>query len=102
MNDLVKMKDDKWLETDWVRGFASGTVAGIRTRRYHASLLTATNFPSRRVVLINCFDACVETAGGCFSLSSQSYNLDVVHPDGAARIEQFKADPWRLQAKSSN
>ena len=94
MNDLVKMKDDEWLETDGLGGFASGTVAGIRTRRYHALLLTATNPPSGRVVLVNGFDASVETAGGCFSLSSQSYNPDVVHPDGAARIEQFKADPW--------
>jgi predicted glycogen debranching enzyme len=94
MNDLVKMKDDEWLETDGLGGFASGTVAGIRTRRYHALLLTATNPPSGRVVLVNGFDASVETAGGCFSLSSQLYNPDVVHPDGAARIEQFKADPW--------
>ena len=94
MNDLNKMKDDEWLETDGLGGFVSGTVSGIRTRRYHAFLLTATNAPSGRVVLVNGFDACVETAGGCFSLSSQLYNPDVVHPDGAARIEQFKADPW--------
>ena len=66
MNDLVKMKDDEWLETDGLGGFASGTVAGIRTRRYHALLLTATNPPSGRVVLVNGFDAWVETAGGCF------------------------------------
>src|SRR5688500_6140646 len=50
--------------------------------------------PSGRVVLVNGFDASVETVGGCFSLSSQLYKPDVVHPDGAARIEQFKADPW--------
>jgi predicted glycogen debranching enzyme len=94
MNDLVKRKDDEWLETDGLGGFASGTVAGIRTRRYHALLLTATNPPSGRVVLVNGFNASVETAGGCFSLSSQLYNPDVVHPDGAARLEQFKAEPW--------
>jgi glycogen debranching enzyme len=35
--------DDRseWLETDGVGGFASSTVSGIRTRRYHARLLTA-------------------------------------------------------------
>jgi predicted glycogen debranching enzyme len=94
MNDPVKMKDDEWLETDGLGGFASGTVAGIRTRRYHALLLTATNPPSGRVVLVNGFDAWVETTGGRFSLSSQLYNPDVVHPDGVGRIEQFKLDPW--------
>ncbi|HTL30349.1 MAG TPA: glycogen debranching enzyme N-terminal domain-containing protein [Tepidisphaeraceae bacterium] len=29
----------EWLETDGLGGFASGTVGGIRTRRYHALLL---------------------------------------------------------------
>ena len=35
--------DDRteWLEADGLGGFASGTTAGIRTRRYHALLLTA-------------------------------------------------------------
>jgi predicted glycogen debranching enzyme len=32
----------EWLEADGLGGFASGTVSGIRTRRYHALLLTAT------------------------------------------------------------
>jgi glycogen debranching enzyme len=36
MTDLAKMKLDEWLEADGLGGFASGTVSGIRTRRYHA------------------------------------------------------------------
>src|SRR5262245_50259982 len=32
----------EWLEADGLGGFASGTVPGIRTRRYHALLLVAT------------------------------------------------------------
>jgi predicted glycogen debranching enzyme len=93
-NDLAKMKDDEWLEADGLGGFACGTVSGIRTRRYHALLLAATNPPSGRVALVNGFDAWVETEGGTFSLSSQLYNPDVMYPDGARRIEQFRADPW--------
>src|ERR1700761_9553417 len=30
----------EWLEVDGLGGFASGTTTGIRTRRYHALLLT--------------------------------------------------------------
>jgi predicted glycogen debranching enzyme len=91
---MTQMKNDEWLEADGLGGFASGTVSGIRTRRYHALLLAATKPPSGRVVLVNGFDAWVETEGGTFSLSSQLYNPDVMHPDGARRIEQFEADPW--------
>ena len=94
MSKISKMKNDEWLEADGLGGFASGTVSGIRTRRYHAFLLTATKPPSGRVVLVNGFDAWVETEGGTFALSSQLYNPDVMHPDGARRIEQFKANPW--------
>jgi predicted glycogen debranching enzyme len=94
MNDLATTKNDEWLEADGLGGFASGTVSGIRTRRYHALLLAAMNPPSGRVVLVNGLDAWVETAGGFFSLSSQLYHPDVMHPDGARRIEKFKADPW--------
>ena len=70
----------EWLEADGLGGFASGTVSGIRTRRYHALLLTATTPPAGRMVLVNGFDAWVETPDGTFAISSQRYAPDVVHP----------------------
>jgi predicted glycogen debranching enzyme len=85
---------DEWLEPDGLGGFASGTVSGIRTRRYHALLLTATTPPSGRVVLVNGCEAWLETPGGQCALTSQRYAPDVIHPDGAQRIEAFEPDPW--------
>jgi predicted glycogen debranching enzyme len=84
----------EWLESDGLGGFASSTAAGIRTRRYHALLLHARTPPTGRMVLVNGFDAEVETAAGRFALSAQRYAPDVVHPDGASRIESFGAEPW--------
>src|SRR5207247_24705 len=52
---------NEWLEADGLGGFASGTSTGIRTRRYHALLLTATTPPTGRMVLVNGFDAWIET-----------------------------------------
>jgi hypothetical protein len=65
--------DDRteWLEADGLGGFASGTISGVRTRRYHALLLAATTPPTGRVVLVNGFDAWVDTASGSFALSTQ-------------------------------
>ena len=85
---------DEWLEPDGLGGFASGTASGIRTRRYHALLLTATTPPTGRVVLVNGFDAWVETDAGTFALSSQRYDPGVLHPNGANRITAFTIDPW--------
>jgi len=84
----------EWIEADGLGGFASGTVSGVRSRRYHALLLTATTPPSGRVVLVNGFDAWVETPQGTFAISSQHYAPDVIHPDGWSRIESFEYEPW--------
>ena len=84
----------EWLETDGHGGFASGTVDGIRTRRYHSLLLTATNPPTGRMVLVNGFDAWIETPRGRFALTSQRYAPDVIHPDGARHLENFSSEPW--------
>jgi predicted glycogen debranching enzyme len=84
----------EWLEADGLGGFASGTLNGVRTRRYHALLLPALTPPTNRVVLVNGFDAWIETAAGRWALSSQRYGLDVIHPDGASRIMAFQAQPW--------
>ncbi|MCI0538689.1 MAG: glycogen debranching enzyme N-terminal domain-containing protein [Verrucomicrobiales bacterium] len=84
----------EWLEADGLGGFASGTSTGIRTRRYHALLLTATTPPTGRMVLVNGLDAWAETVNGSFSLSSQYYAPDVLGGDGAQRIEAFGWEPW--------
>ena len=84
----------EWLEADGLGGFASGTVSGERTRRYHALLLAATTPPTGRFVLVNGIEARVECAGQAFAISSQRYAPDVVHPDGAERIESFQPEPW--------
>jgi len=84
----------EWLEADGLGGFASGTTSGVRTRRYHALLLTAVTPPTGRFVLVNGFQAWVETPSGVFALSSQCYLPDVIHPDGVRRIDLFEIDPW--------
>jgi len=91
---LVPDRLAEWLETDGLGGFASGTVAGPRTRRYHALLLVATTAPTGRFVLVNGLDAWVDTEAGSFALSSQYYGPDVLHPDGGRRLEAFGVEPW--------
>ena len=84
----------EWLEADGLGGFASGTVEGPRTRRYHAVLLAATTPPTGRMALVNGFDATLETPAGRFALTSQRYFPGVTSPDGGRRIEAFESEPW--------
>jgi predicted glycogen debranching enzyme len=93
---MTCFEDDEreWLEPDGRGGFASGTVSGVRTRRYHALLLAATTPPTGRMVLVNGFDAWIDVGGCRVALSSQRYAPDVIAPDGATRIEAFTHEPW--------
>ena len=84
----------EWLEVDGHGGFASGTTAGVRARRYHALLLVATTPPTGRMVLVNGLDARVATPAGNFALSSQCYGPGILHPDGMKRVSNFEPDPW--------
>ena len=90
------LADDRseWLEADGRGGFANGTVCGIRTRRYHALLLTATTPPSGRMVLVNGFDAEIETDANATPISTQRYSPGVNSPNGAANLENFTTEPW--------
>ncbi len=93
-SEISNLQSQEWLETDGLGGFASGSATGIRTRRYHALLLTATTPPTGRLVLVNGLDAWIETPAGRFELTSQQYAPDVIGGSGAQHIEQFTAQPW--------
>lgn len=86
--------DAEWLEPDGHGGFASGTVGGERTRRYHALLLTATKPPTGRYALVQGFEAWVETDDARVALSTQRYMPDVVYPDCTSYLTAFDTTPW--------
>jgi hypothetical protein len=56
--------DLEWLEADGRGGFAMGTAAGVRTRRYHALLVAATTPPTGRVVLVSGVEVRLVTQAG--------------------------------------
>jgi predicted glycogen debranching enzyme len=89
-----EFQSSEWLEADGLGGFASGTVGGIRTRRYHALLLAAITPPAERMVLVNGFDADFESDEGRVALTTQRYLPGVDTPDGITRLEKFELDPW--------
>jgi glycogen debranching enzyme len=71
----------EWLETNGLGGFASSSIAGINTRRYHALLTAATKPPVGRMVLLS---KCEETwliNGERYELSANQYS-GAIHPRG--------------------
>jgi len=93
--NLGRALDLEWLETNGRGGFASGTVAGANTRRYHALLLIARTPPSERVVLVNHVEEWLDIDGQSFPLSTNLYR-DAVHPNGYEFCSSFAVNPWPI------
>ena len=53
LNDFEGAMRREWLVTNGVGGYASGTVAGVVTRRYHGLLVSSLPAPLGRMVMLN-------------------------------------------------
>jgi len=85
----------EWLETNGLGGFASSTIIGLNTRRYHGLLVAATNPPVGRVVLLSKFEETLFIEGQPFDLSANRYP-GTVHPQGLRYLKQFRLDPFSV------
>lgn len=79
----------EWLVTNGLGGYASGTVAGANTRRYHGLLVAALEPPLGRTVLVAGLDLRAEYQGRNHALSAHEYEGSTVHPDGFRHTEAF-------------
>jgi predicted glycogen debranching enzyme len=85
----------EWLETNGLGGFASSTIAGLNTRRYHGLLVAATKPPVGREVLLSKLEETLLLDGQRFDLSSNRYP-GVVHPQGFRYLTKFRLDPFPI------
>jgi predicted glycogen debranching enzyme len=92
-SDFNTSSSREWLETNGIGGYASSSVAGANTRRYHGLLVAATRPPLGRMVLLSKFEETVSIDGEQFELSCNQYP-GVVHPDGYKHLVSFRLDPF--------
>jgi predicted glycogen debranching enzyme len=98
--NLEEATKREWLETNGLGGFASSTVVGLNTRRYHALLTAATKPPVGRVVMLSKLEETLivvrgEEQGGeeRFELSANRYS-GAIHPQGFRYLKSFRLDPF--------
>jgi predicted glycogen debranching enzyme len=83
----------EWLETNGIGGFASSTITGLNTRRYHGLLVAAIIPPAARMVLVSKLEETLVVDGQRFELSVNQYP-GVVHPHGNQFQTDFRLDPF--------
>ena len=85
----------EWLETNGIGGYASGTVSGAHTRRYHGLLVAATEPPLGRAVLLSKLGETIVIDGQRFELSTNQYP-GRVYPSGYKHLKRFRLDPFPI------
>ena len=90
--DLAAAESREWLCTNGIGGFASGTVAGPLTRRYHGLLVGALTPPVGRTLLVAKIDETVAYAGAQVELAANRWASGTVAPEGYRHIESFRLD----------
>ncbi|HEY7516718.1 MAG TPA: amylo-alpha-1,6-glucosidase [Methylomirabilota bacterium] len=90
--DLAGAERREWLCVNGIGGFASGTIAGTQTRRYHGLLVAALNPPLGRTLLATAAHETVTYGEAEYALASARWASGVVDPAGYRLIERFRLD----------
>ncbi len=97
--DLLLSRE--WLITNSLGGYASGTIGGANTRRFHGFLIAALPAPLGRTMMFNHLEEVLEGPGDlCWRLSGDEHGArDVIFPEDGI-LEEFAAENgkpvWRF------
>jgi predicted glycogen debranching enzyme len=91
--DLDRLVNLEWLETNGLGGFASSSLAGMNTRRYHGLLTAATHPPVGRMVLLSKLEETLIIGGKRFELSCNQYP-GAIYPSGFKYLREFRQHPF--------
>lgn len=91
--DPVQAAAREWVISNGLGGYASSTLLGMNTRRYHGLLVAALHPPVRRAVLLSKLEETLVAPGARYELSTNQY-AGVIHPEGFRYLVEFRLDPW--------
>lgn len=87
--DLALAQTREWLVTNGIGGYASGTIAGALTRRYHGLLVAALNPPLGRTLILTKLDESTFYDQRFYPLNTNRWEDGAVDPLGYRQIERF-------------
>src|SRR5947209_3870799 len=93
----------EWLVTNGLGGYASGTVAGVASRRYHSLLIAALPSPLGRMVMLNHLSEMLRLPdGGVIYLRGEELASGSLKLPGAEYLTEFRLEcglpVWLYQA----
>src|SRR4051794_31027379 len=105
-HDAELMLGREWLVTNGLGGFASGTVAGVPTRRYHGLLISALPTPLGRTVMFNHLTEWLRLPNGeRYPIGGQDRVGSQLEWPGAKHLREFRLEEglpvWRYELEGA-
>ena len=88
--ELENALKKEWLITNGIGGYASTTIIGCNTRKYHGLLVAPFVAPGRRKVILSKIDESLEIEGKSYNLYTNISNSYI--SDGYKNLESFEKD----------
>lgn len=88
-DNLAVAEEREWLVTNGIGGYASGTVAGIISSRYHGLLIAALKPPLARTLLLTKLDESVVYDACAYRLYANRWGPMTVEAEGLRYLERF-------------
>lgn len=83
----------EWLETNGLGGYASSTIVGANTRRYHGLFIAALRPPTQRTLLLSKLEDTLAVGDVEYDLSCNQYP-GAINPEGFQYLREFRLDPF--------
>jgi predicted glycogen debranching enzyme len=102
LKNFADATQHEWLEANGLGGWASSSIIGAHTRRYHGLLVAAIVPPAERIVLLSKLDETIVTGDKRIELGANLYMTDVIAPDGHHFLNSFIKDffpQWEYEAE---
>ncbi|HSS96409.1 MAG TPA: amylo-alpha-1,6-glucosidase [Terriglobales bacterium] len=102
--------DREWIVTNGLGGYASGTIAGLNTRRFHGWLIAALPAPLGRMMMLNQVEEALRIEDRVYRLTAdnltQATNTDTVSPflqsfrlENGFPVFTYAADEFTLEKR---
>jgi len=92
LSDVDEALCREWIVTNGLGGYASSTVLGINTRKYHGLLVAALNPPINRWVLLTKLGEELKIGKQTYALGANEFH-DIIHPEGHRFLSSFVLTP---------
>lgn len=100
INRVLQIQDDpyallsqEWLVTNGLGGYASGTISGAVTRRYHGFLTASLPAPLGRIVMLNHLsEQVIRSDGMRIDLTAEEYSGRRLHMPGSQYLKEFRLE----------